>query len=106
MMQVATSFPWTPPSPPSLAAFLGIVAAVVVALLAAVAHAAPPSERARHTGLAAVFLVSWMVLGALLGPYSLTWLPVSLFAFFFGTNGSAGALALSPVGRPQTLQVF
>ena len=98
-MEAATALSWTPPSPATLAAFLGIVAAVILAFLAAVGHASSPERRARHVALAGAGVAGWMGLHALLGPHTLDHLPASLAAFMLLSNGTAVVLALSPLGR-------
>lgn len=99
MPMVATSLPWTEPSLPSTVAFLAVVFGVVALFLGAVAVASGPAARTRNVGLAALGVAGWMALQAAATPFTLGWIPVSLFAFFFATNGTVLALALSPLGR-------
>ena len=96
---LASSFPWTAPSGPSLAAFLSIVGAVVVAGLAALAVSTPPAERTRAVGLGAGVLLAWLALHAGLAGFLEAGIPWSLPAYMGFTNGTALVLALSPVGR-------
>lgn len=87
-----------PASAPSLAAFNGIVAAVLAALLWALHHT---YCSARVTGLAALAVAGWLgALALLVASGRMTSLPLNGLLFFFGPIlvVSVG-LALSPVGR-------
>ena len=87
-----------PASAPSLAAFTGIVAAVIAALLWALHYT---YRSARVTGLAALTLALWLGAQALLvAGGRMTSFPLNGLPFFFGPILVVWTgLALSPVGR-------
>lgn len=99
MPPLATSVPWTEPSVPSLVAFLAIVFTVIGLFLGAVAFSSKPPRRGRNTALAALCVVGWMGIQAAVAPFTMAWIPFTLLAFFFATNGATVALAVSPFGR-------
>ena len=79
--------PFIPASPGSVAAFVGIVAFVIVAFLFAVHHAyrAEPQTRGKVTILSAIGLLVWLGgLSLLVGSGRMTSLPLSGLPFFFG----------------------
>ena len=87
-----------PASVPSLAAFNGIMAAVIAALLWALQHT---YRSARVTGLTALALAFWLGAQSLLvASGRMTSLPLNGLPFFFGPILVVWiGLALSPVGR-------
>jgi hypothetical protein len=90
--------PFVPASAPSLAAFIGIVAFVVTALLWAVQRS---YRSARVTGMAAIVLGLWLGAQALLvASGSMTSLPLNGLPFLFGPILVIWTgLAFSPIGR-------
>ncbi len=96
--------PFIPANAPSLAAFAGIVVAVLAALLWSVQRA---YRSTKVTGMAAVALGLWLGAQALLvASGRMTSLPLNGLPFFFGPILVVWTgLALSPVGRKFAAQV-
>ena len=93
-----------PPNAPSLAVFVGIVVAVLAALLWSVQRA---YRSTKVTGMAAVALGLWLgAQGLLVASGRMTSLPLNGLPFFFGPILVVWTgLALSPVGRQFAAQV-